>query len=77
MYENAEVAVNFWKIILPSDEYDLLAVEARMTVAASKMAAIAPAVQTLIDDLFGQWTLRAALSGGHAFPMERHEPFLA
>jgi multiple sugar transport system substrate-binding protein len=55
MYENAEVAVNFWKTILPSDEYDLLAVEATDDGgAASKMAAIAPAVQTLIDDLFGQ-----------------------
>jgi hypothetical protein len=49
------VAVNFWKTILPSDEYDLLAVEATDDGgAASKMAAIAPAVQTLIDDLFGQ-----------------------
>ena len=55
MYENAEVEVNFWKQIIGSDEYDLVAVEATEEGgAASKMAAVAPATQALLDDMFQQ-----------------------
>lgn len=55
MYENAEVSVNFWKQVLPSDEYDLAGVEATQDGgAASKIGAIAPATQKMIDDMFKQ-----------------------